>query len=256
MNNFEFPSFSPIKGSKGVIYVVQDSDECLRECIFSAKSLKKFHPDWSITLFTNLKIENPNSYFDSVVESPIGLHPFKSKIFNIAASPYERTLFLDTDTQILQPIDELFDALKSNDLALAHEPYKDNFELCKNANDFANVNAFNTGVIAFYYKSNVYAFFKEWYTSIESQPDASLNYFNSDQDYFNKLVIKEGALNDLGIKLAVLDNKVYNVRTWIIKPLKEMGVFSDVRLLHHRGVHLTKGERIFRLIKRYMKWRK
>ena len=251
--DIQFPDYKPTKGSKGVIYIVQDSEEYLRECIFSAKSVKKYHPELPITLFTNLKVGKSVNCFNSVVFSDTKLHPFKSKVYHIAASPYEKTLFLDTDTQALLPIIDLFQLLENHDIALAHEPYKGNYEECKKAKDFANVKAFNTGVILFSYTPKMYSFLTSWFEAINVQPSESLNYFNSDQDYFNHLVMEDKLFNQLGIHVAVLDNKIYNVRTWIIQSLKEMDAFKNVKLLHHRGLHLNAFEKLVNKIGKKLK---
>ncbi len=121
---------------RGVIYFVVKKDDKhlpkksseakvvqsqLRYAEKSAKSMKKYHRDIPITLYSNLITVNEDGAdgFDDIIytEGKIGqMWAFKHKI--LAESPYERTLHIDADTIICSPIYEVFDVLDKFDLAM------------------------------------------------------------------------------------------------------------------------------------------
>jgi len=49
------------------------------------------------------------------------------RIRAMKASPYARTLYLDTDTWLMEPVPELFDLLDRFDVALAHAPWRERY---------------------------------------------------------------------------------------------------------------------------------
>jgi len=46
------------------------------------------------------------------------------KITCLSESPFENTLYLDTDTLVVEPVWELFEILEKFDLALTHAPFR------------------------------------------------------------------------------------------------------------------------------------
>lgn len=66
----------------------------------------------------------PEGLFDA-----IGLHPdprgsYRDKILPLLRLPFRRTLFLDTDVELLQPLDDLFALLRHVDLVGCHAPVR------------------------------------------------------------------------------------------------------------------------------------
>lgn len=106
--------------SKGVIYSAVGK-RFADEAAFSARSLKVHHPGWPITLFTDTSPDD-DTVFTEVRCAP-RLHPAPhiSKLFAMRDTPYEETLFLDTDTFICSAIDAIFDALAGHDMVAARE---------------------------------------------------------------------------------------------------------------------------------------
>jgi len=102
----------------------------------SAQSVKKYLPNVNICLFhgyeDNLvkqvdcsvftqikKLELPNDISSNFNGNMSG---FLAKLYAILESPYEKTLFLDTDTEIKKPISGMFKLLDKFDIALAPGP--------------------------------------------------------------------------------------------------------------------------------------
>jgi len=56
------------------------------------------------------------------IENPAGT--FADKIAPLAQTPFEETVFLDTDTYLCQAVPELFELLERCDIAMAHAPMR------------------------------------------------------------------------------------------------------------------------------------
>lgn len=95
--------------------------DCLDEATKSARSLKKVSPHVKSAIYTDEDVTD--NVFDIVLPltkhlSPIPLregvlknsftHLCGAKLWSIINSPFEKTLFVDSDTYILKPIDEVF----------------------------------------------------------------------------------------------------------------------------------------------------
>jgi len=112
--------------NKGVVYIAFSNktkhthlanDHYINEAIFSAKSIKKLHPKLHITLFSD--IDPQQDCFDAVKIVAIDCIRVKQEL--LLQSPYKRTLYLDSDTGIVGPIEEVFDLLDRFDLAATHD---------------------------------------------------------------------------------------------------------------------------------------
>jgi hypothetical protein len=102
----------------GVIYVASGPD--YRDlAIASARSLRKVEPGLAADLYTDLPEAVPAGLFDMVHR--IARPEPRSKLSCMAESRFERTLFLDADTLVMNPIGDLFDLLDRFDCAMAHD---------------------------------------------------------------------------------------------------------------------------------------
>ena len=84
--------------------------------MFSAFTVKRFIPNAHITLFTDKKIDCP--LFDDIQIFQMSL---RCKQFLLDKTPYDKTIFLDSDTKVNHNITELFDILDKYDIAMAHD---------------------------------------------------------------------------------------------------------------------------------------
>ncbi len=86
---------------EGFIYVASREKIYYELAMFSCESLKDFHPEAHVTLFTHKSfIDNRinKKLFDNVyTEIP---NHYRSKMWCMARSPYQRTLYNDVDTMI------------------------------------------------------------------------------------------------------------------------------------------------------------
>src|SRR5467141_2642138 len=95
----------------GVVYVAW-GEEFIREAIASAQSLQK-HSQYPCALITHA-IPDVAHPFSTIITIPLE-HSYRDKI-SMRFSPFKKTLFLDTDTHILGPIDQLFRLLDRFDV--------------------------------------------------------------------------------------------------------------------------------------------
>jgi hypothetical protein len=101
----------------GIIYVAQGAGY-LDLAERSAASLKAVAPGLPVALFTDQPEGRPG-LFDIVSAIPKGGPT--PKLACLAESPFERTLYLDCDTLVLAPLDDLFGLLERFELAVAHD---------------------------------------------------------------------------------------------------------------------------------------
>lgn len=108
--------------SKGYLYVA-NHQKFVNEAIISCKSLKRFNQEpVCLVCPKDLDTLELQSYFDMIVHNEeIGSYTYLSKVIVLQHSPFERTIFLDTDTFITDVISELFEVLDLVDFATTTE---------------------------------------------------------------------------------------------------------------------------------------
>jgi len=152
----------------GVVYLAR-GEMFLEEARVSAASVRRWMPGLPVTLFCD-RAPAPTGLFDDVVEIGEASNPFREKLRCLARSPYERTLFLDTDTYLLADVSELFDLLGRFDLAATHDrSYTDWFP--PEAHVPAAFRELNTGVVAYRRSEATEHFFAEclaWYERLSA----------------------------------------------------------------------------------------
>jgi hypothetical protein len=114
----------------GVIYYATGT-KFVKQALLSAESLKQ-HNNLPVTVYSDKEIESP--YVDNVVTITPSEYPFYDRINYFKRTPYDKTLYIDTDTYIagdLTPIFELLDRFEvtaafneSRDTVAAHTKFK------------------------------------------------------------------------------------------------------------------------------------
>lgn len=225
--------------NKGIIYIVVGKRRYFEECIFSASSLKKHCPDISVTLFTD-KTDIKEKCFDEIKFIKNDINPMKNKVKYMYESPYEYTLFIDSDTEVKKPIYEMFEVLDENDLALAHSPQYDRSHFPAKLISYTEThpdNAYNTGVILYKKSDAVKKFFTKWLEVVMLEDSSLMRAgYLCDQYYFNRLITNKYHL-DCGIQLGFLDNRVYNARHPMIWHLQRIGEMGNIKIIHSHDLH-------------------
>ena len=73
------------------------------------------------------------SLFDVRRNLPNPEYSFLDKIIALSRTPFEKTLFLDTDTFVIEPLDEIFELLERFDMAAARAgtiPLSNSWRVC------------------------------------------------------------------------------------------------------------------------------
>lgn len=209
--------------SYGIIYVATGTRH-VAEAVRSAQSVRKHMPQVPIILYTD-QVNVTFKVFTEIWEIDQPLHSFGDKILPLKETPFERTLFLDTDTYVCGPIYDLFEILERFDLAASHAPYRP-------ARSFVTPNCFcelNSGVIAYRKTPETTRFFDNWfqlYQTFVATTDST-----PDQPAFRQ------ALYESSLQLYILPPE-YNLRT-IMPGFSGRG---SVKILHGRGVPMQRLE--------------
>jgi hypothetical protein len=143
--------------TRGVVYIAT-GDACNEECIKSANSVKHHNPELKIHIFSERTEVDPVFDEHHLIEAPSFSN--LDKVRHLWMTPFDETLFLDSDTFITAELDSLFDGLKYCDLlgALAH-----GFEKQSPYTDIPNsLWEINTGVLLFNNSDPVIRMLKAW----------------------------------------------------------------------------------------------
>ena len=170
--------------SNGAIYVITQDQRYLDLLLTSAASLKRAMPDLPITVFSQFPVES--TYFQNVVLVRPSHDGFFDKADLIRRSPYERTLFIDADTYVVESFPELFSVLDRFDLAATHEEYRstDWFNRYPQPDIPLSFPEFNTGILLLKRSDRMDGVLQRWsdlYRAyLSEEPDRRMN----DQPFF------------------------------------------------------------------------
>lgn len=149
--------------TKGILYIATGL-KYVQEAIIAANSCRQ-HNGYPIALITDLdNYTLPAGLFDLVIVKNAH-YGYRDKLL-IRHSPFEQTIFLDTDTYVAGKLDDLFGILEYRDFAIhqADEGYEFQNPGLSNA-----MPEFNTGVIAFKLTPAVKKLIDDWETSFNSK---------------------------------------------------------------------------------------
>jgi hypothetical protein len=233
---------------RGIIYIVTGKKKYKDECFYSASSVKRHNPQLPITLFTD-EYSGSKTPFDSIINIPDRTHPLKLKTSYLTRSPYQYSMFLDSDTKIEGNLDELFNTLEHHDFLIGKCPYI-NFDVRPpKFIGFAHPMDYNTGVFLYNQTSSTITFLNKWAELTNGEDDARMRpgHF-CDQHYFNYLINHLNFHREAKINLGLFDNKIYNVRKPIFENL-QANEKKCVRIKHWHLLNVSPAYRLLRRIK-------
>ena len=145
----------------GILYIAF-GDRFLKEFEYSIKTVKKVHPNLSITLFTDKPYRN--KYIDNVEIKNMNAIRVKQKY--LLDSPYDNTLYMDSDTGVVGNIEEIFGLMDRFDIAATHDLIRKHDKKSKIYPDYAFIPdgfpEYAGGIILFRKSKVVENFFKVW----------------------------------------------------------------------------------------------
>lgn len=146
--------------TNGIIYIAFGK-RYVNEAIYSATSVKSFAPI-STTIFTDIDVKD--SCFDQVVI--IKPEHKRAKVDFLSHTPYDRTLYLDSDTRIVHDISDLFELLDRFDFAGAHDQARKSYHWGKKIPDYHAIPypfpEYNGGVMLYKKSPKTDAFLELW----------------------------------------------------------------------------------------------
>jgi lipopolysaccharide biosynthesis glycosyltransferase len=210
---------------EGYLYIAI-GDQFVKEATRSAQSLRKIDSTANITLVTDKKIDNP--IFDNVFVEPADIRTYRDgllyKVKHIyQSSPYDETLFLDSDTYVCESCKNLFELLEFFDIAMAPDP-TDPFQ-AKSPKSFKRIKActpYNTGVILFKKNQINNTIFTKWLEIYQSKLFQETIENENDQTSFMEAWLQSDS------KIYVLSH-AWNARTPFFFTLNQ-----SVKIIHGR----------------------
>lgn len=147
----------------GFLYIVS-GEGYAQECLFSIKSLKKYNSE-KICVFSEEKyrkmFEQECDYFFDI-KSKLQ----RPKVEFISQSPFENTVYLDSDTFINSNISDLFQLLSKYDFGgvFCNSRKRENYSklISKYKNIPYSFSEINTGVLVFNNSQKIKNFFNKW----------------------------------------------------------------------------------------------
>lgn len=203
---------------KGFLYVAT-GEQYIEEAKFSAKVTKR-HMDLPIAVVSDRKVNS--KYIDKVIIDEDPDDSFFDKPKNLLKSPYDKTIYMDGDAFLLQPVPELFELLDYVDLATTIDPNE--YELrYMDSVDFGDipesVPLFQTGVIAYNQNKQCEELINNW-VDLHQNSD-----IERDQSSF-RIAITETDVDHMGL------SNLYNcLAEW------PMQVTGDVKIIHGHLAH-------------------
>lgn len=213
----------------GIVYVAMGI-KCQNELIESIKSVRKIYNNIPIKVFSDCKSEIPEvnqqiycTYSDDL---------FLDKVTYISQTDFEQTLFLDTDTILVSPVDDAIILLNQFDMMFCHAPFRKTGFTTDIPDAFSEI---NTGVIFYRNNPKTQQFFNTWLTTYKDnlKNRSTLGYFNDQTSFMQCLYVSD-------MRYYILPNE-FNLR--IIFPFF-VGGKSSIRILHGTGPQLKKAKQI------------
>ena len=246
-NNFKKVKVSK-KINEGYLYIVVGKQHSL-EALISIKTLsnKTKKPIAVITDFPELYIDIKNVKFIYKIQK----NHIRPKVDYINLSPFNKTIYLDSDTAILESLDDIFQLIGKNDLVLTFCLSRKRKLIANKIREYKiipeSLSEANTGVIGFLKNSNTKKFFNTWRNKFYKYNRETSGY---DQPSFRIALWKHG------LKKIYLPHE-YNVRSIenIDKSIKLKNVYYEnylkPKILHG---HNRKNKNYLQLLKNYKKY--
>jgi len=203
-----------MNNTTGFLYIAT-GEEFIEEARLSAKTIEKHHPDTPICLMTDS--ETTASVFDKIHVLDDPAYGFADQILHLDETPFDRTVYLDTDIYADDSVYDLFEVLDQFDVALAHSQTREAWPVPGIPETFPE---YNSGVMAYKPTENFQDFLSWWndiYFSEKSQEKTMRN-----QPSLRK------ALYESELRIATLPPE-YNCRFWY-----PGYVIGKVKLFHGR----------------------
>lgn len=145
----------------GIVFIVFGK-KYVDEAVYSAKVIKE-KSNLSVTIFCDELKDEDKIYFDFI--NIIEPNHVRAKIDYLEQTPYEKTLYIDSDTKVTEDLSYLFRILNKYDVAMAHDFARKRDRWSQIIPEYSNIpegfSEFGGGVIL-YHKLNAKEFLELW----------------------------------------------------------------------------------------------
>lgn len=211
---------------EGYIYVV-DGLRWVREVNYAASRLRTL-TDYPIAIVCSEEYPEITELSNSLKNLIIIIVPklqgsdFCSKVIGMQHTPFEKSLFMDSDTFVMYNIDNVFELLNNYDLALTQEP-SEHTSLFPIEDKLKNIFIeYNTGVVLYNNSEKVMDLFRDWEQIILTKKYG--------KDYFDMPQFRNVILNSqhkLNIYTLPENFNMHGLRSYKI-------LFGQVAIIHER----------------------
>jgi len=219
------------KGEKGVVYIATGA-RFREELKVSVRSLRQVMPDIPITVFSDVDplLDTENWKFHKIENPKFGI---PDKLSNLWRTPYQSTIYLDTDTFITSSLSSVFQMLERFDICVCHETargyyYHDqaNLNLSFPPKSFAEMNA---GVIAFNQNSPGGDVIRAWPTKHAEMLPAFENWGGALRATTDQPSLRQLLWDNTEVKLGILPTEYNALRYW------GTYLWGEAVIVHGRG---------------------
>jgi len=191
----------------------------LDEAIKSVASLRSKMPGVSTCCFTD-DVDRASKYFDRIYEISEPYRNFFEKIPPLKLSPYENTIFVDTDTYFTNDMSDVFELLCRFEIAVVSDPF-----FCGPSGIPQCFSHLNTGLIAFKRSDRVKEFFDDWFRDYRNEYERS-----RDKKRCHDQMSFQRALYNSDLRLYILPPE-YNLRMTCPQLVR---IWAPVKMIHAR----------------------
>lgn len=147
---------------RGYLYIAY-GESFTKEALLSIESLRRF-TDLPIALFTDQPKECVTENIS--IYAQIKVNHLRAKVDYMDMSPFEKTVFLDSDTVVVRNCDDMFDLLDRFDVAIVNDYARKRKKYSDIVPEYREIpyafSEANSGVIAFNNSTRTQAFLKMW----------------------------------------------------------------------------------------------
>jgi hypothetical protein len=210
--------------SQGFLYIATGR-RFIAEAVESVASLRSHMPGAATCCFT----DEPGlaaPHFDQVFLIAEPFRNFFEKIPPLSRTPFDRTIFVDTDTTFAAPMMDVFLLLGRFELAVVADPF-----WCEMPGLPACFAQMNTGLIAYQRTPRVLAFFGRWFETYQGEFRRS----GCERSYHDQSSFQR-ALYESDVRFYLLPNE-YNLRLSCPQLIR---IWAPARMLHARHKDIAK----------------
>lgn len=221
----------------GILYAAT-GERHLREAAHSSASARRIHPELPSVVFTSAQDLAASGKWLHVSFQRVEIHPqpafsVRDKIQPLLMSPFRRTLFLDSDTEMLGRVDDVFDLLNRFPLAYCRDTTRYNLPAPMVPPVFSEP---NTGVLAFAAGDLTAQLFRSWLGRYDEGLAHHERAHGSRAGYHDQPSFRE-VLYESAFPHYVLPEE-YNLRAYAL-----WFAGARVRILHAREPYLSRWRR-------------